>query len=118
MPQVASLREGEDSLVQKLHESAEFNALFPTMRYLKGGVDSGFNHVQPGAYVPKLLQPPLEGGKDFPNFVCNPSSGTLAPLAKHARSAQRRTLRVKAPLRAHGTILRFAQHLKTDSQNR
>ena len=28
------------------------------------------------------VKPPLEGGKDFPNFVCNPSSGTLAPNGK------------------------------------
>ncbi len=39
-----------------LHESSEFNALFKKMSYLKGGVATGFNHVEEGAYVSKLLQ--------------------------------------------------------------
>uniref|UniRef100_A0A7S0HCD5 Gelsolin-like domain-containing protein n=1 Tax=Phaeocystis antarctica TaxID=33657 RepID=A0A7S0HCD5_9EUKA len=39
-----------------MHESQEFNALFKQINYLKGGVASGFNHVEEGAYVAKLLQ--------------------------------------------------------------
>ena len=32
-----------------MHESQEFNALFKQINYLKGGVASGFNHVEEGA---------------------------------------------------------------------
>ena len=39
-----------------MHESIEFRALFPRIAYLKGGIDSGFNHVEAGAYAAKLLQ--------------------------------------------------------------
>ena len=39
-----------------MHESKEFRALFPRIAYLKGGIDSGFNHVEAGAYAAKLLQ--------------------------------------------------------------
>ncbi len=38
------------------HESPGFNALFKQINYLKGGVESGFNHVEAGAYVARLLQ--------------------------------------------------------------
>lgn len=37
------------------HESADFKALFKSLTYLKGGVEGAFNHVEPGAYVSKLL---------------------------------------------------------------
>lgn len=37
------------------HETSEFKALFPKITYLKGGVASGFKHVETGAYVPRLL---------------------------------------------------------------
>ena len=36
------------------HESAQFKALF-ALSYPKGGVDSGFNPVEPNAYTTKLL---------------------------------------------------------------
>jgi len=38
------------------HESEEFAKLFPTgIRILEGGVASGFNHVKPDEYKPRLL---------------------------------------------------------------
>ena len=37
------------------HESRGFHALFPTINYLEGGVESGFNKVEPDAYIAKLL---------------------------------------------------------------
>lgn len=38
------------------HESAKFLALFPTgIRYLDGGVDSAFRHVDPDSYEPRLF---------------------------------------------------------------
>jgi len=46
------------------HESAEFMALFSnpsTYRIMEGGVDSGFKHVEPEKYVPRLLH--LKGKK-------------------------------------------------------
>ena len=36
-------------------ESAGFKALFPTLTYLSGGIASGFNRDEPGAYIAKLL---------------------------------------------------------------
>lgn len=39
-----------------LHETNDFKALFKTITYLKGGIESGFNHVEPGAYSAKLMQ--------------------------------------------------------------
>lgn len=39
-----------------MHESPEFNSLFKQKNYLHGGVDSGFNRVEEGAYVARLLQ--------------------------------------------------------------
>ena len=38
-----------------LHESAQFKGLFKAVSYLKGGVASAFNHVEPNAYISKLL---------------------------------------------------------------
>lgn len=38
------------------HESSEFQNMFGEIKYLSGGVESGFNHVEPDAYIPKLLQ--------------------------------------------------------------
>lgn len=38
------------------YESTHFKRLFPHIQYLEGGVDSGFHHVEKGAYKPKLLQ--------------------------------------------------------------
>lgn len=37
-------------------ESQGFKALFPTVSYLEGGVESGFNSAAPDTYQPKLLQ--------------------------------------------------------------
>ena len=39
-------------------ESDSFLALFPgnTIEILEGGVESGFNHVEPEEYEPRLLQ--------------------------------------------------------------
>ena len=39
----------------QMHESAGFKSLFKAVTYLKGGVESGFHHVEPGAYLAKLL---------------------------------------------------------------
>lgn len=38
------------------HESGLFLSHFPYIRYLDGGVSSGFKHVQPDAYAPRLLR--------------------------------------------------------------
>lgn len=38
------------------HESKEFLGVFGTVRYMEGGVDSGFNHVKPTEYKTRLLQ--------------------------------------------------------------
>lgn len=38
-----------------LHESDGFNNLFEHVNYLKGGIDSGFNHVEEGAYAGRLM---------------------------------------------------------------
>lgn len=37
------------------NESSEFLSLFPRLFILSGGVASGFNHVQPETYQPRLL---------------------------------------------------------------
>lgn len=37
------------------HESVLFKRLFPVMKVLHGGIDSGFNLVTPENYVPRLL---------------------------------------------------------------
>jgi len=37
------------------HESQLFKSYFPTMMYLSGGADSGFQHVTPEEYRPRLL---------------------------------------------------------------
>lgn len=37
------------------HESIEFHKLFPRIRYLDGGIESGFNHVKPKEYQPRLM---------------------------------------------------------------
>lgn len=40
----------------QMHESAHFKKLFKSIRYLKGGVASGFKHVgEDGVYMPRLL---------------------------------------------------------------
>lgn len=41
-------------------ESAEFRSLFPSMRILKGGYDSGFRHVTEAPVVPRLFQVHLD----------------------------------------------------------
>jgi len=38
------------------YESDDFKKLFPRLKYLEGGVESGFTHVTEGAYQSKLLQ--------------------------------------------------------------
>lgn len=38
------------------HESSEFVSLFPQIRIMEGGVDSGFTHVSAKTYQPRLLQ--------------------------------------------------------------
>lgn len=38
------------------HESQAFQKLFGEIHYMEGGVDSGFNHVEEGAFVPRLEQ--------------------------------------------------------------
>jgi len=37
------------------YESVLFKSYFPTLTLLKGGVDSGFNHVEPETYEPRLF---------------------------------------------------------------
>lgn len=50
------------------HESSEFLKLFEgKIRYLSGGADSGFNHVGPEKYRPRLLQ--LRGRSNNKNDV-------------------------------------------------
>lgn len=49
------------------HESQQFLALFPNgLRYEDGGIESGFNHVDPDAYEPRLFQ---VKGKRNPRMV-------------------------------------------------
>ena len=43
------------------HESEAFLALFQNMQVLQGGIESGFNKVQPASYKPRLLH--LRGSK-------------------------------------------------------
>mmetsp|Transcript_391 Transcript_391/g.1038 ORF Transcript_391/g.1038 Transcript_391/m.1038 type:complete len:374 (+) Transcript_391:53-1174(+) len=38
------------------HESQQFTKLFKQIEYLEGGIDSGFNRVEDGAYVSKLFR--------------------------------------------------------------
>lgn len=38
------------------HESQEFQKMFDEIHYMDGGIESGFNHVVEGAYVPQLFQ--------------------------------------------------------------
>lgn len=38
------------------HESAQFRALFRHIEYLEGGVESGFHHVGPDVYQPRLMR--------------------------------------------------------------
>jgi gelsolin len=44
------------------HESPEFLALFKKFTILKGGVDSGFNHIKPAEYKPRLMH--FKGNKE------------------------------------------------------
>lgn len=37
------------------HESKDFLSLFPSMSVMKGGVDTGFRHVEPATYPPRLF---------------------------------------------------------------
>mgnify|MGYP000367757218 FL=1 len=37
------------------HESRDFVKLFEQLNYLEGGIESGFNHIEPDAYIAKLL---------------------------------------------------------------
>jgi gelsolin len=45
------------------HESKKFKSYFKSFRTMSGGVDSGFNHVTPEEYVPRLLKVSGEGNK-------------------------------------------------------
>jgi len=45
------------------HENKEFKDLFPQMTVLDGGIDSGFNHVEPEVYEPRLLHITDDHGK-------------------------------------------------------
>ncbi|XP_041348319.1 gelsolin-like protein 2 [Gigantopelta aegis] len=38
------------------HESQLFKNYFPSLTYMKGGADSGFRHVKPEEYKPRLMQ--------------------------------------------------------------
>jgi len=38
------------------HESDKFKSYFPFLTFMKGGCDSGFNHVGVGSYAPRLFQ--------------------------------------------------------------
>jgi hypothetical protein len=47
------------------HESAQFTSVFKDMggvQYLEGGIESGFNHVEPDKYEPRLFQ--VKGKRD------------------------------------------------------
>lgn len=39
-----------------MHESDKFNDLFEQITYLKGGVGTGFKHVEETAYAARLLR--------------------------------------------------------------
>lgn len=43
------------------HETKKFKQVFPTMNIMSGGVDSGFNHVEPEEYTPRLIH--IQGKK-------------------------------------------------------
>eukprot|EP00931_Biecheleriopsis_adriatica_P071575 TRINITY_DN45459_c0_g1_i1.p1 TRINITY_DN45459_c0_g1~~TRINITY_DN45459_c0_g1_i1.p1 ORF type:complete len:375 (+),score=61.55 TRINITY_DN45459_c0_g1_i1:44-1168(+) len=51
------------------HESKEFLSLFKQIHYLEGGVDSGFHHVGPQAYVSRLLQVRRSKGRNMATRV-------------------------------------------------
>lgn len=44
------------------HESPAFHTMFPNMKYLEGGVDSGFHHVGTEGWIARLLEVRKEGG--------------------------------------------------------
>lgn len=43
------------------HESGMFRKYFKTVVYLKGGADTGFKHVEPKAYKPRLIKVTSQG---------------------------------------------------------
>lgn len=45
------------------HESQIFKSYFKNMTYLKGGADTGFRHVKPEEYVPRVLRVTKTGRK-------------------------------------------------------
>eukprot|EP00187_Rhodella_violacea_P005271 CAMPEP_0174892560 /NCGR_PEP_ID=MMETSP0167-20121228/7475_1 /TAXON_ID=38298 /ORGANISM="Rhodella maculata, Strain CCMP736" /LENGTH=350 /DNA_ID=CAMNT_0016131083 /DNA_START=83 /DNA_END=1135 /DNA_ORIENTATION=- len=53
-------------------ESEEFKKIFPAMRYISGGTESGFKSVEPESYTPKLFQV----------FGSNPVRALEVPLSK------------------------------------
>jgi len=62
------------------HESDLFLKYFPNIRMMEGGVDSGFKHVEPEKYVPRLLH--LKGVKkvrtmEVPKAIASLNSGDV-----------------------------------------
>lgn len=58
------------------HESRLFKTYFPTIQYLSGGADSGFEHVTPEEYRPRLLH--ISGSnKNVTVKEVNPSRNNL-----------------------------------------
>ena len=53
-----SLKDGLPVLHREVqgYESQAFQKLFDEIHYLEGGIESGFHHVEPGAYVARLFQ--------------------------------------------------------------
>merc|ERR1719350_1007229 len=44
-----------------LHESATFKGIFNSVNYLKGGIESGFRHVDTDTYLARLLRVQRQG---------------------------------------------------------
>jgi gelsolin len=57
------------------HESALFLSYFPNYRTMDGGVDSGFKHVEPEKYTPRLLH--LKGKKKIRTMQVDLSVNSL-----------------------------------------
>jgi gelsolin len=57
------------------HESELFLSYFPNIRIMEGGVDSGFKHVEPEKYEPRLLH--LKGKKKVRTMQVEKHHGSL-----------------------------------------